>query len=141
VPVFDRLYLDTTILRKSNWPHVSADLGFVLELATNFNIQVVIPEAAQIEREEQWVRDMAAASQKYVAAAAKRSDLLKAVGVQSAERDRDDPPEVLRERYRAAAQSAKDAHGIVTAPFDDARRGRAAEARRGAHSSFPDLRR
>jgi hypothetical protein len=68
VPEFDRLYLDTTVLRKSNWPHVSAELGFLLELAKNFKIQVVIPEAAEIEREEQWVRELVAASQKCDAA-------------------------------------------------------------------------
>jgi hypothetical protein len=116
VPEFDRLYLDTTILRKSNWPHVSAELGFLLELAKNFKIQVVIPEAAEIEREEQWVRDLVTASQKCDAAMTKRSDVLKAVGLTLAEQHRDDP-DALREKYKAAAQSAKDANAITTAPL------------------------
>ena len=116
MPEFDRLYLDTTILRKSNWPHVSAELGFLFGLAKNFRIQVVIPEAAEIEREEQWVRDLVAASQKYVAALTKRSDVLKAIGLTPVEQRPDDPPEALREKYRAAAQSAKEANGIATAP-------------------------
>jgi hypothetical protein len=114
---FDRLYLDTSILRKSNWPHVSAELGFLLELAKNFKIQVVIPEVAEIEREEQWVRDLAAASQKCVAAMTKRAGVLKAVGLTLAEQHRDDSPDALREKYRTAAQSAKDANGIATAPL------------------------
>jgi len=42
----------------------------------NFNIQVVIPEAAEIEREEQWLRDLTAASQSYASAVKKRSNLL-----------------------------------------------------------------
>ena len=117
MPEFDRLYLDTTTLRKSNWPHVSAELGFLFGLAKNFRIQVVIPEAAEAEREEQWIRDLLAASQKCVAAMTKRSDLLKAVGLPLAEQPRDDPPDALREKYRAAAQSAKGANGIATAPF------------------------
>ena len=58
MPEFDRLYLDTTTLRKSNWPHVSAELGFLFGLAKNFRIQVVIPEPAEAEREEQWIRDL-----------------------------------------------------------------------------------
>ena len=117
MPEFDRLYLDTTVLRKSNWPHVSAELGFLLELAKNFKIQVVIPEAAEIEREEQWVRELVAASQKCDAAMTKRSDVLKAVGLALAESRRDDPPDALREKYKAAARSAKDANGIATAPL------------------------
>lgn len=116
MPEFDRLYLDTTVLRKSNWPHVSAELGFLLELAKNFQIQVVIPEAVEIEREEQWVRDVIAASQKCVAARTKRSNVLKAVGLTLAG-ERDDPPDTMRERYETAAKAAKESSGIATAPL------------------------
>lgn len=116
MPDFERLYLDTTVLRKSNWPHISAELSFLLALARNFDIRVVIPEPAEIEREEQWIRDLTAASQKFASAASKRADVLKAIGL-STERSREDLPETLRERYLATAQSAKEINGISTAPL------------------------
>jgi hypothetical protein len=61
---FKRLYLDTTVLRESNWPHISAELSFLLESAHNFGIEVFIPEAVEVERDAQRLRDLAAASQK-----------------------------------------------------------------------------
>jgi len=116
MPDFDRLYLDTTILRKSNWPHVSAELGFLLELARNFAIEILIPEPVEIEREEQWIRELGAASQKWEAATAKRSDVLKAVGG-GLDEQRADQPDAFRERYKTAAQLVKEANGIKTVPM------------------------
>jgi hypothetical protein len=116
MPDFDRLYLDTTILRKSSWPHVSAELGFLLELARNFGIEVLIPEPVETEREEQWLRDLSAATQKYNTAISRRSDLLKVVGVGVNEQN-EDPPEAFREKYRAAAESAKKTNSIKTIPI------------------------
>ena len=114
VPDFDRLYLDTTVLRKTNWPRISVELATLLELARNFGIDVVIPEPVESEREEQWVRDFGEASQKYLTASKKRSLFLGAIGVDVAEGLADRLDE-LRSRYREVAQAVIKQNGIKTA--------------------------
>jgi hypothetical protein len=116
VPDFTRLYLDTTILRRSNWPHVSAELTFLLELARNFAIEVFIPEAVEIEREAQWFRDLGSASQKLGAAADKLALSLEAVAsprIDIAPRDLD----VLRAAFKAQSDAAKAANEIGIIPI------------------------
>jgi PIN domain len=115
LPDFDRIYLDTSILRKSNWPHVSTELRFLFELARNFAIDVVIPEPVEIEREEQWFRDLTAATQKCRSAHSRRADMLKVAGV-GVDEPREDAPETFREKYRAAAELSKKTNGIKTIP-------------------------
>jgi hypothetical protein len=113
VPDFKRLYLDTTVLRKSNWPHISAELSFLLESARNFEIEVFIPEVVELEREAQWLRDLTAASQKLDAAADKLAVTVAAVGAgRLAVPNRDFA--ALKDAYRSQSDSAKEQGGIKT---------------------------
>ena len=114
MPDFKRLYLDATVLRKSNWPHISAELSFLLESARNFGFGVLIPEAVEIEREAQWLRDLVAATQKLDSAADKLSMSLEAVSAARVEigvRNVD----ALRTAFRAQSDAAKATHRIRTA--------------------------
>jgi predicted nuclease with RNAse H fold len=116
VPDFKRLYLDTTVLRKSNWPHISAELSFLLESARNFGIEVFLPEVVEREREAQWFRDFTAASQKLDAAADKLAVSLGAVGADRAAIPNQNL-DALKARYRTQADEEKARGGIRTVPI------------------------
>jgi hypothetical protein len=52
------LYLETSTLRESEWPHVSPRLEQLFSVAKELRIQVVLPAPVASEREEQWLRDV-----------------------------------------------------------------------------------
>ncbi|HYK61176.1 MAG TPA: hypothetical protein VEV85_17210, partial [Bryobacteraceae bacterium] len=81
MPDFDSIYLDTTFLRKSNWPELSKEFGELVLIAKNFRIELVIPELVEMEREEQWIRDLTDNRQKLDSTMRTRSQLLKAIAL------------------------------------------------------------
>jgi len=56
---FKRVYLDTSVLRESQWPRTSARLSTLFVLSKNQGVQVVIPEPVETERKRQWMRELA----------------------------------------------------------------------------------
>jgi hypothetical protein len=57
-PPFRRLYFDTEPLTYGNWPFVSRQLAFGMRFARIMGVELVIPQAALVERAEQWIRGM-----------------------------------------------------------------------------------
>jgi hypothetical protein len=53
---FQRIYLDTEVLRHADWPFVSKQLRFCLDIARGMGLEVYIPEPVRHERAEQWLR-------------------------------------------------------------------------------------
>src|SRR5438874_427357 len=85
--LFDRIYLDSVPLTASRWPHVSAALRNLLELAADFKLPVIIPAPVDWEQEAQFQREYVGAQKRF------------------------------RDAYRKAVAAAKDREHIQTIPL------------------------
>lgn len=115
MPAFKRLYLDTNILRSSRWPSVSARLAGIVELAKNFGVRILIPQAVEDEREAQWIRDVGKAYDGLKKPTKELSGQLAVIADAVAMPPKPDF-ENLREQYRAASVRARGNLGIDLAP-------------------------
>ncbi len=115
-PQVSLIYLETSILRESEWPHVSVRLEQLLSLAKNLGVQVFLPEPVDCEREEQWLRDFSksATEQKKVWLSIEQQ--LSNIGVQI--NSGDFPTGIqLRESYRLSVGALKKNWSIFDAPY------------------------
>ncbi len=112
---FRRIYFDTEPLAQSNWPFVSAGLGFVMRLASTMKAELCVPEAALHERCEQCLRQtleaLAAASTKINAS----QKFLKPLGLSATLQV---PTEKeIRDKYADAERQALSTFAIQRIPF------------------------
>ncbi len=53
-----RIYFDTSILIKANWPHLSAQFTSCNRIAKVLKIKTILPEPVELELEAKWLRDL-----------------------------------------------------------------------------------
>lgn len=115
MPTFTRLYLDTNVLHANHWPRGSPRIAGIAELARNFGVAVLIPQAVEDEREGQWIRQTTRAFGGVKKATKELRIQLATVNelvpdVVAFSRDE------LRQKYRVASAATRTSLGIQLSP-------------------------
>ncbi len=109
---FERLYLDTMILMREKWPHPSAALTRLAQICAELEVELCLPEGAEVELEENWVREARGRHkglQDYVAR------IVETNRIAPASPDWDE----VRRDYRAKVAAAKSALRIHAVPLTE----------------------
>lgn len=53
----NRIYLESNILIRANWPRVSAGVENLFHLAQILDVDIHLPQAVEVELENHWIRD------------------------------------------------------------------------------------
>jgi PIN domain len=112
-----RIYLDTNILLRENWPRPGAKLRSLLTLARALQFDVAIPEAVEREVKAHWFRALDEQRGKLEAA---RDSLLKQLSKIKADDDLqlyDWDPDSLETRYGRCVEAVQSEFPLLSAPM------------------------